>query len=659
MKQLILRSFSPPGDVLMLTAAIRDLHRTYPGEFVTGVRTKHAELWRYNPFIRPLAHSDSVQEIECSYPLIRRSDSAPSHFLEGFVHFLNERLNVRIELTEFRGDVYLSEEEKIMPSPASEIRGYGGAYWIIVSGGKADYTIKWWDVRRFQEVVDHFRGGIQFVQVGAPGHFHPELSGVIDLRARTDLRQLIRLVYHADGIVCPVTFLMHLAAAVPNKLPHRLRPCVVIAGGREPPHWEAYPGHQYLHTVGMLPCCRTGGCWRARTKPLRDGSYLNRPEHLCVDVAGDLPRCMDMITAGDVIRRIEMYLQAETQFQRLVELEAQKIGLTGTFWDHVSHVNRPAPEPSSGKNGLREADLIIRYYQESQLVPKRRLTRDLSEHALTNTPFGLGDTLLLTQLPWVGAWQGKRRYIASPSPYFEPLVRFNPHFVPAGRRQAVAADHLQLRYDLGNGHLIQRLQRAFGLIPDLIPRGFLGIPEQPIPGRVVLHFEAGSSHVAWQRIFIHPRARQLYPQSRRIIERFIDAHPEMTFCQVGNSGATLTGVEDCTGLSLEQTIKVISCCEYFLGIISGPMHLATAMRLKCVVILNFPHAAEIFLPTLKDIDLIESEWLYPQNVHLHQDNEGPLVKGLSLKNLEKAFQGELYPYWSDRFLSLIHEKGHR
>ena len=146
--------------------------------------------------------------------------------------------------------------------------------------------------------------------MGEKGHYHPALKGVIDLRERTDLRQLVRLVYHSQGVLCPVTSLMHLAAAVPVKEGGPLnRPCVVVAGGREPSHWEAYPHHQFIHTCGALLCCDNGGCWKARTVPLGDGAEGDNPESLCVNVAGDLPRCMDMITPDDVIRRIEMYFE--------------------------------------------------------------------------------------------------------------------------------------------------------------------------------------------------------------------------------------------------------------------------------------------------------------------------------------------------------------
>ena len=157
-------------------------------------------------------------------------------------------------------------------------------------------------------MVDHFRGKVLFVQVGEKGHVHEGLKGVIDLRGKTDLRQMVRLVYHAQGVLCGVTMAMHLAAAVEVKGGKpKNRPCVVVAGGREPPQWEAYPHHQFIHTVGSLLCCDNGGCWKSRTVALGDGDAKDRPENLCVDVVKNLPRCMDMITAQDVIRRIEMY----------------------------------------------------------------------------------------------------------------------------------------------------------------------------------------------------------------------------------------------------------------------------------------------------------------------------------------------------------------
>ena len=293
----------------MLTAAVRDLHKACPGEFLSDVRTSCPELWENNPYLTALPDDDpGVESIECHYPLIQHCNSTPYHFIHGFTEFLSERAGRPIRPSAFQGDIHLSEHERAEPSRIAALAERDVPYWIIIAGGKYDYTIKWWHFRRYQQVVDRFRDKVLFVQVGDSRHYHPRLSGVVDLRGQCSIRELVRLTYHAQGVLCPVTFLMHLSAAVECKgQPDRARPGVVVAGGREPPQWEAYPAHQFIHTVGALPCCARGGCWRSRTVPLGDGDEKDTPSMLCKDVVGGLPRCMDMITAEEVAQRIERY----------------------------------------------------------------------------------------------------------------------------------------------------------------------------------------------------------------------------------------------------------------------------------------------------------------------------------------------------------------
>ena len=308
-KKIILRNFQSPGDLVMLTAAVRDLHRAHPRRFLTDVRSSCPALWENNPWLTALDEKDpGVRIIRADYPLVHQSNDAPVHFIHGFTDFLSRKLGVAIRPTLFKGDLHISSLEKSWYSQVREITGEDLPFWIVVSGGKYDFTAKWWDPRRTQQVIDHYRGRILFVQVGESGHHHPPLRGVIDLRGKTDLRQLVRLVYHSQGVLTGVNALMHLAAAVEvsGGRPQN-RPCVVVAGGREPSQWEAYPHHQYLHTNGALLCCDNGGCWKSRVRPLGDGDEAD--ESLCIDPVGDLPRCMDMIRAEDVIRRIELYFQ--------------------------------------------------------------------------------------------------------------------------------------------------------------------------------------------------------------------------------------------------------------------------------------------------------------------------------------------------------------
>ena len=166
MINLILRSHLSPGDVVALTAAVRNLHRAQPGRFVTDVRTSARELWEHNPHITPLDEADpSVRTIDCHYPLINRSNAAPYHFLHGYAQHLEEQLGVRIPLTEFRGDIHLSAEERGWMSRVEEL-GFRGRFWVVTAGGKYDFTAKWWNPAGYQAVVDHFRGKIQFVQCG-------------------------------------------------------------------------------------------------------------------------------------------------------------------------------------------------------------------------------------------------------------------------------------------------------------------------------------------------------------------------------------------------------------------------------------------------------------------------------------------------------------
>ncbi len=307
MKKLILRNFQSPGDILMLTAAVRDLHVCYPGRFLTDVRTPFPDLWEHNPHITPLRDDEpGVELVDCHYPLIDRINDVPYHFLHGFIEHLNEVLGLHVQPTQFRGDLHLSDEERRWFDSVVAHAGDVPHFWLFASGGKFDYTIKWWSATRYQQVIDHFAERIEFVQVGERSHFQPALERAIDLRGQTTLRQLVRLMYHAQGAISAVSLLMHLAAAVESKPgAPRNRPCVVIAGGREPPHFTAYPHHQYLHTVGTLRCCDQGGCWKSRVKALGDGDP--KDQELCVDVLGDLPRCMHMITAQDVIAAIERY----------------------------------------------------------------------------------------------------------------------------------------------------------------------------------------------------------------------------------------------------------------------------------------------------------------------------------------------------------------
>ena len=321
-RKLLLVSHQSPGDILMLTAAVKALHQNNSGNFITDIDTSCGDLWIGNPYIKRLNwHKDEkgiivlddkdIEIIKCEYPLIHKSNTSPYHFIHGYVKFLEDKLNVKIELNDFKGDVYLSEEEK---KDLSFLKKYNipDNFWIIIGGGKYDFTAKWWNPKYYQDVVNYFNGKISFVQCGEENHWHPKLNNTIDLIGKTNTREFLKLIYHSSGIVCPVTFAMHASVAVPyedKKLKNR--PCVVIAGGREPAQWEAYPNHRFLSINGCLDCCDNGGCWTSRCQKVGDGDKKDQ-ENLCkypIKISEDLviPKCMNIIKPEDVIRNIELY----------------------------------------------------------------------------------------------------------------------------------------------------------------------------------------------------------------------------------------------------------------------------------------------------------------------------------------------------------------
>lgn len=134
MRRLILENYQSPEDVLMLTAAVRDLHLAYPRQFQTDVRTSAAGLWENNPLLTKLSPGAGVETLAMEYPLINRSNQTPYHFIHGFIQFLEAKLGLRIPITAFQGDVYISALEKSWLSQLEE-RSIRSRFWIVMAGG--------------------------------------------------------------------------------------------------------------------------------------------------------------------------------------------------------------------------------------------------------------------------------------------------------------------------------------------------------------------------------------------------------------------------------------------------------------------------------------------------------------------------------------------
>jgi ADP-heptose:LPS heptosyltransferase len=288
MRKLILTQPQSPGDILVFTRLIADLKTTYPA-WQIDVRTPCPEIFENNPHLTPLSERDpqvqlvTIKADDDSW--LHKSGWSCIHYAEGMIRDAERYLGMPITRTSIRPEIYLSEAEKKWTNQVQTEFGYSGKFWLINAGYKPECPLKYYPY--YQEVVHLLRDKIQFVQIGHKDHIHPPLEGVFNLIGKTDLRQLIRLCYWAQGTLGGISFQMHLAAAYQA-------PAVVLAGAKEGPHWELYPNQRYLYTNGALKCGAWDGCWKSK---LTD----------CVNLTGGYARCFTMIHPATVAEAVTSY----------------------------------------------------------------------------------------------------------------------------------------------------------------------------------------------------------------------------------------------------------------------------------------------------------------------------------------------------------------
>ena len=286
------------GDAVCLTGAVRDLHLAYPGRFRIWYRGTFAPLYRHNPNYMEGNPPPGTLKIVVAVHTKGYSDDA-GHFASMWHSPLAAAVGVsHIPMTRIGGDIRLSDDEKSLIPPIVD-----RPYWLVFAGGKNDFTVKWWPTSYYQAVVDALSDKIQFVQVGHEEHRHPPLKNAINMVGKTGSREIVQLVYRAHGVLGPVSYGMHLAAAVETMPGVDRRAAVVLAGGREPVQFVQYPGQKVLCKVGSMPCCSRGGCWK-----YKQGFDCPKAVELPDDTYA---QCMTDTKPSEVIDAINSYLVAD------------------------------------------------------------------------------------------------------------------------------------------------------------------------------------------------------------------------------------------------------------------------------------------------------------------------------------------------------------
>jgi len=280
--KILLSNMQPMlGDRLMFTPVVRDLKKAHP-DWEVGVESIGPEIWENNPHIvRNMTKPDKVFNIGPG-KVTRGSKTNGLHITAAFRCSLEEHLGEPVQQGEFKPEIFLSEAEK-------NNRLIDGKYWVINTDCGPFSAKRWWP-ERFQQMVEQLPD-ITFVQVGLKKDNQYRLRGpnIIDMIDRTKIRELFSLVYNAEGCISLISSLMHVAAAFD-------KPCVVLAGAREPATFEHYANHRYIDRVGCLPCAANAACWHNSISA-------------CKNRVGDIARCMDMIRVDQVVDAVESYYE--------------------------------------------------------------------------------------------------------------------------------------------------------------------------------------------------------------------------------------------------------------------------------------------------------------------------------------------------------------
>jgi len=291
-RKIILKQAQSPGDILSFTRGLEDFKLSYP-DWEIDVRSPCPEIFENCPHLTPLNENNPQVEIfNIKYSDINISGWNGLHYTDSFRNDIEKQLKINIKKTSFKPALWISDEEKGWINQIKVEFKWDGPFWLLNAGNKQDNKLK--KYHRWQEVVDilneYFNGKVKIVQIGHGNHEHQILNNVLNLIGKTDLRQLIRLAYWADGLMGPLSFQFVLAAALE-------KPGVVVAGGKEGVNWHIYPHIRHICTNGAIDCCKWDGCWRGGEK----GE--------CLNLVGDIPKCFNIIEPYMIADAVKMYYE--------------------------------------------------------------------------------------------------------------------------------------------------------------------------------------------------------------------------------------------------------------------------------------------------------------------------------------------------------------
>ena len=177
--------------------------------------------------------------------------------------FISGNLSNKINYEDFKNEFYFSNDEINIFKKKYDF--LGDKFAIVNPNTKSAYTtVKGWGVQNFQNVID--RINYNWVQVGSNvdgnGKINNEiaLKNCINLKGKTNLRELLYLVYKSNFVLCNEGYLNHISSAFDKK-------CFIVMSGFTSTEHVKYKNSIFITKTPQIhcaPCHITGDCPKER-----------------------------------------------------------------------------------------------------------------------------------------------------------------------------------------------------------------------------------------------------------------------------------------------------------------------------------------------------------------------------------------------------------
>lgn len=287
------------GDNVVATALYRDLYNYMNGEveIVPIVPSAYNGLFMNAPWLPKQRLGIAAQKadliIDCDKIACTKAYFLNGkHYVQQAIDWLAARLYLPLIPEKLSGSIYLTDNEKQRPNIEP--------YWLMLAGGKMDLTVKLYP--HYQAVVD-LLPNIKFMQIGHKKDHHPKLKNVIyRVDNNSSVRDLVKLIYHSEGVVCPITAAGHIAGCF-NK------PAVILAGGYEPAGYIGYENQTIMSKIGQLECCKERACLKCWAQPRENRPY--NADNECLHKVNlnnfNFAQCMNETTPEQIAKAILSY----------------------------------------------------------------------------------------------------------------------------------------------------------------------------------------------------------------------------------------------------------------------------------------------------------------------------------------------------------------